>query len=163
VKALETAAKHIHSIIGVRCPSKNFKAGCITFLFSTSAALSPPGIYVRSSLLQKGDGVLQLQQARHPCVELIDGVNFIPNDYDLKKGTSDFQKIMTGPNIGGKSTFVSGVSPSLGCKQACVHALLLELEGFRPTARLHVCRLPIGDSSLTNCRVAGTRTRTTAW
>ena len=89
MKALETAAKHIHSIIGVRCPSKNFKAGCITFLFSTSAALSPPGIYVRSSLLQKGDGVLQLQQARHPCVELIDGVNFIPNDYDLKKGTSD--------------------------------------------------------------------------
>ena len=48
-----------------------------------------------------------MQEARHPCVELMDEVQFIPNDYDLVRGTSGFQ-IVTGPNMGGKSTYIRG-------------------------------------------------------
>jgi hypothetical protein len=34
-----------------------------------------------------GSGNLVLRDARHPCLELQDGVNFIPNDVEMVKGT----------------------------------------------------------------------------
>ncbi|RHZ38963.1 hypothetical protein DYB26_005712, partial [Aphanomyces astaci] len=43
--------------------------------------------------------------ARHPCVELQDGVQFIPNNVDMDAHTSRFQ-LVTGPNMGGKSTYI---------------------------------------------------------
>ena len=65
--------------------------------FAQAAALSPAS-YVRPKILPAGGGVLNLKQARHPCVELMDGVNFIANDYGLERGKSSFQ-IITGPNV----------------------------------------------------------------
>lgn len=38
------------------------------------------------------------QAARHPCVELMDGVNFIANNYHFEKKKSNFQ-LVTGPNM----------------------------------------------------------------
>ena len=52
--------------------------------------------------------MIDLVDARHPCVELMEDVNFIANDYDLVRGSSAFQ-IVTGPNMGGKSTYIRGV------------------------------------------------------
>jgi hypothetical protein len=49
-----------------------------------------------------------LNDARHPCVELMDNVNFIANSYNLIEGESNFQ-IMTGPNM------VSVMSIRLSC------------------------------------------------
>jgi len=66
--------------------------------FATVAALAPVE-YVRPTVLPKGSGILRLRKARHPCVELMDRVDFIPNDYDFVKGDSQFQ-IVTGPNMG---------------------------------------------------------------
>lgn len=51
---------------------------------------------------------LTLRKARHPCVELMDHMDFIANDYDLKESESNFQ-IITGPNMGGKSTYIRGL------------------------------------------------------
>ena len=48
---------------------------------------------------------LQLEQARHPCVELQDDMNFIANDFNLTFGESSYL-IVTGPNMGGKSTYI---------------------------------------------------------
>jgi DNA mismatch repair protein MSH2 len=75
--------------------------------FATAAALAP-GEYVRPIVQPTGGGVIKLHEARHPCVELMEGVDFIPNDYDMQRGSSSFQ-IITGPNMGGKSTFIRGI------------------------------------------------------
>jgi DNA mismatch repair protein MSH2 len=50
---------------------------------------------------ENGMGIV-LKGARHPCVELQENVEFIPNDVDLVFGESSF-KIVTGPNMGGVS------------------------------------------------------------
>jgi len=40
------------------------------------------------SLSFSGSGNLILRDARHPCLELLDGVNFIPNDVEMVKGVA---------------------------------------------------------------------------
>lgn len=47
----------------------------------------------------------QLKGARHPCVELQDSMEYIPNDISLIFGESNFLMV-TGPNMGGKSTYI---------------------------------------------------------
>lgn len=84
--------------------------------FATAAALSPVE-YSRPRVLPKGGGVVNLKGARHPCVELMDGVDFISNDYNLIRGKSEFQ-VVTGPNMGGKSTYIRGVGSIVTMAQA---------------------------------------------
>lgn len=52
--------------------------------------------------------VLRMKRARHPCLELIqmdEAGDVIPNDVEMVNGESSFQ-IVTGPNMGGKSTYI---------------------------------------------------------
>ena len=69
--------------------------------FSYVASHNPHG-YCRPVMT---DGVedsvhgVKLTNARHPCVELQDGVEFIPNSYEMIFGESSFH-IITGPNMG---------------------------------------------------------------
>ena len=49
-------------------------------------SISAPIPYIRPTILEKGSGNIELIQVRHPCMELQDGVNFIPNDAIFHKG-----------------------------------------------------------------------------
>ena len=50
-------------------------------------SVNAPTPYCRPTMLEQGGGVLELKAARHPCVEMMENVEFIPNDVVLKKGT----------------------------------------------------------------------------
>lgn len=63
--------------------------------------------YVRPKMLPQGTGVLRIKEARHPCVELVDNVSFIANDVEFNQD-SRFH-VLTGPNMGGKSTFIRSI------------------------------------------------------
>ncbi|KAL6769998.1 hypothetical protein ACKKBG_A33190 [Auxenochlorella protothecoides x Auxenochlorella symbiontica] len=75
-------------------------------------AVTAPRPYVRPSMLPADGGRVELVGCRHPCVELQEGVDFIPNDCVMQRGESWFQ-IITGPNMGGKSTFIRQVGISV--------------------------------------------------
>ncbi|XP_052894948.1 DNA mismatch repair protein spellchecker 1 isoform X2 [Anopheles moucheti] len=77
----------------------------VSFAVSASTAPTP---YVRPKMQKDGPSVLKLFQIRHPCLELQEDVNFIANDamFDAKDAT---MYIITGPNMGGKSTYIRSV------------------------------------------------------
>ncbi|CAG8854231.1 5673_t:CDS:2, partial [Gigaspora margarita] len=65
---------------------------------------------VQSSLVKEvinisGEVHVILKNARQPCLEIQDDDSFIPNDVELIRGQSELQ-IITGPNMGGKSTYI---------------------------------------------------------
>ena len=104
VKALETAMTYL--------PLVETTAAVVSELdvlasFATVAALAPEA-YTRPLVHEMGTMGVHLKAARHPCVELMDAVHFIANDYSLLRDESFFQ-IVTGPNMGGKSTYIRGL------------------------------------------------------
>ncbi|XP_050523143.1 DNA mismatch repair protein Msh2 [Daktulosphaira vitifoliae] len=80
-----------------------------SFAMLAASSLRP---YVRPVLNPQGTGLLDLKQVRHPCVELQDSVSFIPNDAYFKQGECTFN-VITGPNMGGKSTYIRSVATAV--------------------------------------------------
>ena len=74
------------------------------------AAVSAPTQFCRPKILQGAEtAVINIRGCRHPIVELQDNCNYIPNDVSLNKDS--LLHIITGPNMGGKSTYLR----SVGC------------------------------------------------
>jgi len=70
-----------------------------------TAAMSPHG-YCRPTMTdseEDGAGIM-LKEARHPCLELQEGLEFIPNDINLIFPKA--QLLVSGPNMGGKSVYI---------------------------------------------------------
>jgi DNA mismatch repair protein MutS len=71
------------------------------------------------------DGEMRVMAGRHPVIERLaqdDAVRFIPNDLYLNS-TSGLIAIITGPNMGGKSTYL---------RQAALLAILAQMGSFVP-------------------------------
>ncbi|XP_022738331.1 DNA mismatch repair protein MSH2-like [Durio zibethinus] len=91
-------------------------------------ASSCPTPYTRPEITSPDVGDIILEGSRHPCVEAQDWVNFIPNDCRLVRGKSWFQ-IITGPNMGGKSTFI---------RQVGVNILMAQVGSFVPCEKASI-------------------------
>ncbi|XP_055848504.1 DNA mismatch repair protein spellchecker 1 [Episyrphus balteatus] len=76
------------------------------------AAHNAPTPYVRPKMLDEGSGELTLKDVRHPCLELQENVTFISNDVEFKKDDCNMF-IITGPNMGGKSTYIRSVGTAV--------------------------------------------------
>ena len=53
-----------------------------------------------------GAGIISIKQLRHPCLE--QHKDFIANDIDMDRSLHNFW-LVTGPNMGGKSTYIKSV------------------------------------------------------
>ena len=91
-------------------------------------AVSAPLPFTRPKMLSnddvntKGNGIITLKESRHPCLESQSDAIVVPNTCELVDGKNWFQ-IITGPNMGGKSTFI---------RQVGICVLLAQIGSFVP-------------------------------
>jgi DNA mismatch repair protein MutS len=90
--------------------------------------------YVRATL--SDDAEICVEDGRHPVIEAIAAERFIPNHTDIRRDRNGIQ-IITGPNMGGKSTYL---------RQVALIVLLNQAGGFVPAAK---ARLGIFDRIFT--------------
>ena len=101
------------------------------------AQIAAENRYSRPSFSE--DGEMRILAGRHPVIERLaeqDAGRFIPNDLFLND-SSDLIAIITGPNMGGKSTYL---------RQAALIAILAQMGSFVPAES---ARLPLIDRIFT--------------
>ncbi|CAO1403570.1 unnamed protein product [Diamesa serratosioi] len=99
---------------------------CLVSLAEVAA--NSPGVFVRPKMYSEDDRKLDLKELRHPCLELQDGMDFIPNSVHMKDGETNMY-IITGANISGKSTFIRSIGVSV---------LLAHIGSFVPCEEAHI-------------------------
>jgi DNA mismatch repair protein MutS len=96
--------------------------------------------FTETSLTKKGKrGVLMIAGGRHPVIEKLleeRGERFVPNDLYLDD-EAQFLLVITGPNMGGKSTYL---------RQAALISILAQMGSFVPAAS---AKLPLLDRVFT--------------
>ena len=90
-------------------------------VFSTLAEVAAMNAYVRPEVI--ADDALAIEDSRHPVVEhmMPAGKRFVPNDAVLEEG--ERIRIVTGPNMSGKSTFL---------RQVALITLMAQMGSFVP-------------------------------
>ena len=73
-------------------------------------------------------GRIDIQNGRHPVVEALSDVPFVPNDTHLNSGDNRVA-LITGPNMAGKSTYM---------RQTALIVLMAQIGSFVPAASAHI-------------------------
>lgn len=94
-----------------------------------AASQSLSGCSCRPCFVESSVGVLELRECRHPTVASKMGAAFVPNDTVLNTAGTPHMCIVTGPNMGGKSTVL---------RQTCVAVVMAQLGCY---INASVCRL----------------------
>jgi DNA mismatch repair protein MSH2 len=76
--------------------------------FAQKAQNSSKG-YVRPTFSPDGKRVIKIEKCRHPCLENNEFESCVANDCSFDDENCNF-KIITGPNMGGKSTYIRQVA-----------------------------------------------------
>ncbi|RMX71207.1 hypothetical protein D0869_15867 [Hortaea werneckii] len=120
------------SVAASYCPVIEKLAGVLAHLdvlvSFAHVSVHAPTSYVRPKVHPRGTGNTILTEARHPCMEMQDDISFITNDVSLVRSESEFL-IITGPNMGGKSTYIRQIGvialmAQIGCFVPCTEAEL---------------------------------------
>ncbi|KAG2175155.1 hypothetical protein INT44_007643 [Umbelopsis vinacea] len=152
-KKQNSLVKEVIGIVATYCPIMESLGSLVAHLdvivsFAHVSVMAPIP-YVRPTLHPivglLGEGNVMLEEARHPCLEVQDDVAFIPNDVKLVRDESEFQ-IITGPNMGGKSTYIRQIGvvalmAQIGCFVPCSAATLTIFDSI-------LARVGAGDSQL---------------
>ena len=130
-----TQSSLVNEVVGVAasyCPVLERLADVLAHLDVIVAfahcSVHAPVSYVRPKIHPRGEGQTILTEARHPCMEMQDDVQFITNDVRLTRDQSSFL-VITGPNMGGKSTYIRQIGvvalmAQVGCFVPCSEAEL---------------------------------------
>ncbi|HEU4889398.1 MAG TPA: DNA mismatch repair protein MutS [Thermoanaerobaculia bacterium] len=96
---------------------------------SALATIAVRNRYVRATLSEHAE--IWIEDGRHPVIEQIAAERFIPNHTNIRRDENGIQ-IITGPNMGGKSTYL---------RQVALIVLLNQVGSFVPAAkaRLGIC------------------------
>lgn len=97
------------------------------------------GATAETDLREPSRGILMIAGGRHPVIETLlqeRGERFVPNDLYLDDRTQ-FLLVITGPNMGGKSTYL---------RQAALISILAQMGSFVPAAQ---AKLPLLDRIFT--------------
>ncbi len=74
-----------------------------------------------------------MKDGRHAVVELLNQSNsFTPNDFNVRQGDSPRFWLLSGPNMGGKSTFL---------RQTALIVILAHIGSFVPASSAHIGRV----------------------
>ena len=93
---------------------------------SSLATIAVRHRYVRASLSEAAE--ICIEDGRHPVIEVIASDRFIPNHTNVERDRNGIQ-IITGPNMGGKSTYL---------RQVALIVLLNQIGSFVPAAKAHL-------------------------
>ncbi|RDW67869.1 putative DNA mismatch repair protein msh-2 [Coleophoma cylindrospora] len=130
-----TQSSLVNEVVGVAasyCPVIEKLAGLLAHMdvivSFAHCSIHAPTSYVRPKIHPRGQGDTVLKESRHPCLEMQDDIQFITNDVTLKRGDSEFL-LITGPNMGGKSTYIRQIGvialmAQIGCFVPCSEAEL---------------------------------------
>jgi len=96
---------------------------------SALATVAVRNRYVRPQLSEQAE--ICIEDGRHPVIEQITAERFIPNHTDIRRDENGIQ-VITGPNMGGKSTYL---------RQVALIVLLNQVGSFVPASKavLGIC------------------------